>query len=111
MQLSMIPVCIVSLKRYKFALMFQITMYSYELRLTFIKEFVTHHGNDTHVEEVRLVDSSQQTQNICITFVQCWTNVEDIEPTSYRCYSKVLCLLDLECKIHFLHYLHSKCFV
>ena len=21
---------------------------------------------------------SQQTQNICITFVQCWTNVEDV---------------------------------
>ena len=26
---------------------------------------------------------SQQTQNICITFVQCWTNVEDVGPTLY----------------------------
>ena len=24
--------------------------------------------------------SPQQTQNICITFVQCWTNVEDVRP-------------------------------
>ena len=26
---------------------------------------------------------SQQTQNICITFVQCWTNVEDVGTTLY----------------------------
>ena len=25
--------------------------------------------------------TSQQTQNICITFIQCWTNVEDVGPT------------------------------
>ena len=31
--------------------------------------------------------------NICITFVQCWTNVEDIGPTLYKCYADVLCLL------------------
>ena len=24
--------------------------------------------------------SLQQTQNICITFVQCWTKVEDVGP-------------------------------
>ena len=24
---------------------------------------------------------SQQTQNICITHIQCWTNVEDVGPT------------------------------
>ena len=34
---------------------------------------------------------SQQTQNICITFVQCWTNVEDVGPTLYKCYTDVLC--------------------
>ena len=28
----------------------------------------------------------QQTQSISITFVQCWTNVEDVGPTLYRCY-------------------------
>ena len=35
----------------------------------------------------------QQTQHICITFIQCWTNVEDVGPTLYKCYTKVLCLL------------------
>ena len=37
--------------------------------------------------------SPQQTQNICITFIQCWTNVEDVGPTFYKCYTNVLCLL------------------
>ena len=36
---------------------------------------------------------SQQTQIICITFMQCWTNVEDVGPTLYKCYTNVLCLL------------------
>ena len=38
--------------------------------------------------------------NICtmldqrrITFVQCWTNVENVGPTLYKCYTNVLCLL------------------
>ena len=35
----------------------------------------------------------QYTRNICITFVQCWTNVEDVGPTLYKCYTNVLCLL------------------
>ena len=26
---------------------------------------------------------TQYTQNICITFIQCWTNVEDVGPTLY----------------------------
>ena len=34
-----------------------------------------------------------KTQNICITFIQCWTNVEDVGPTLYKCYTNVLCLL------------------
>ena len=29
----------------------------------------------------------------CITFVQCWTNVEDVGPTLYNCYTNVLCFL------------------
>ena len=37
--------------------------------------------------------SIQQAQNICITFVQCRTNIEDVEPTLYKCYTHVLCLL------------------
>ena len=36
----------------------------------------------------------QQTQNICITFMQCWTSVEDVGPTLYKCYANVLCLLE-----------------
>ena len=30
----------------------------------------------------------QQTQNICITCIQCWANVEDVGPTFYKCYRK-----------------------
>ena len=29
---------------------------------------------------------------ICITFVQCWTNVEDVGPTLYKCNTHVSCL-------------------
>ena len=32
-------------------------------------------------------------KTICITFVQCWTNVKDVGPTLYKCYTNVLCLL------------------
>ena len=35
----------------------------------------------------------QLTQNICITFVQGRTNVEDVGPTLYKCYTYVLCSL------------------
>ena len=37
----------------------------------------------------------QQTQNICITFLQCRTNVEGVGPTLYKCYTNILCLLGL----------------
>ena len=31
--------------------------------------------------------TAQQTKHICKpTFVQCWTNVEDVGPTLYKCY-------------------------
>ena len=36
---------------------------------------------------------TQQTQNICITFIQRWPNVFDVGPTLYKCYTNVLCLL------------------
>ena len=36
---------------------------------------------------------TQQTQNICITFVQYWVNVEDVDSTLRKCYTNVLCLL------------------
>ena len=42
------------------------------------------------------------TKNFCITFVQCWSNVEDVGPTLYKCYTKVLCFLGSS---HF----HSPC--
>ena len=41
----------------------------------------------------RHLGATQQTQNICITFVQCWTNVEDIGTTLFKCYTSDLCLL------------------
>ena len=33
---------------------------------------------------------TKQTQNICITFVQWWTNVFDVGPPLYKCYTHVL---------------------
>ena len=39
--------------------------------------------------------SFQWTQNICITFIQCWTNVGDVGPTLYKCHAVFLCLLGL----------------
>ena len=37
--------------------------------------------------------ATQYTQNISITFVQCWTNVEYVGPTLYKCYAYVMWLL------------------
>ena len=42
---------------------------------------------------------AQQTKNICITLIQCWTNVFDVGPTLYKCYTNVLCLLGEGCTI------------
>ena len=36
---------------------------------------------------------AQQTQNICITFMQRRPNVFDVGPTLYTCYTNVLCFL------------------
>ena len=35
----------------------------------------------------------RRIQTICITIVQCWTNVEDVGPLLYECYPNVLRLL------------------
>ena len=37
--------------------------------------------------------TSQQTHNICITFIQCLSNGKDVGLTLYKCYANVLCLL------------------
>ena len=42
-------------------------------------------------------DVSQQTQNTFITFIQCWSSVEDVGPTLYKCYTHVMCLLVSHC--------------
>ena len=34
--------------------------------------------------------------DICITFVQCWINVEDVAPTLYKCYTTILWSLGWE---------------
>ena len=46
-----------------------------------------------HVVRSILLILTRQTQNICIIFIHCWTNVEDVRPTLYKCYTNVLCLL------------------
>ena len=42
-------------------------------------------------------NTAQQTHNIRITFVQGWTNVEDVRPALYKCYTNVLGLLGTCC--------------
>ena len=39
------------------------------------------------------VNTTQQSRNICITFVQRRPNVSDVGPTLYKCYTNVSCLL------------------
>ena len=43
-------------------------------------------GPDFFLDMMELCIPPQHTQNICITFIQCWTNVEDVGPTLYKCY-------------------------
>ena len=37
-----------------------------------------------------LFSTTQQTQNICITFLQRWPKVFDVGPTLYKCYTNVV---------------------
>ena len=36
---------------------------------------------------------SKHETSFCITFIQCWSSVEDVGPTLCECYTDVLCLL------------------
>ena len=47
------------------------------------------HANNTSVYTA----TTQQTQRICVTFMKCRINVEDVGPTLYKNYTNVLCLL------------------
>ena len=40
--------------------------------------------------------TSQQTRNICTSFVQRWPNVFDVGPTLCKCHTNVLCLLGID---------------
>ena len=40
--------------------------------------------------ESEIEDLIRKTQKKCITFVECWTNIEDVGPTLYTCYTNVL---------------------
>ena len=46
---------------------------------------------DEHLIRGFAVCQTQRTQ--IITFIQCWTNVEDVGSTLYKCYTNVLRLL------------------
>ena len=46
------------------------------------------------------VFSAQQTQTICIPFIQCWPNVFDVGPTLYKNYTNILCLLGVSGYVH-----------
>ena len=50
-----------------------------EQRIYSAKVFLTRPSNHAIFDPFGLlVMASQQTQNICITFIQCWTNLEDV---------------------------------
>ena len=64
------------------------------VRLKQVRQLGTAHSEnkkDTKIQVQFNDRHSQLTQNICITFVQSWTNVEDIGPTLYKYYTNVLC--------------------
>ena len=51
------------------------------------------------------LSTTQQTQNICITFVQRRPTVFDASPTLYKCYTNVLCLLGTIVVFNLFYYL------
>ena len=67
----------------------------------------TYRHTDRRLSQIPLyIDMpTQQTQNIFITFVHCGTNVEDVWPTLYKCYTNVLCLLGKHSPPSFLHFI------
>ena len=52
------------------------------------------------ISDIACYMNPQQTQNICITFVQRRPNVFDAGPTLYKCYTNVLCLLDQPWRVY-----------
>ena len=47
------------------------------------------------IPHARLQHITQQSQDICITFIQRWPNVFDVGPTLHEVIQNVLCLLGL----------------
>ena len=60
------------------------------------------HGNLVYGEEE--VSTAQQTQNICITFIQRRPNGEDVGPTLYKCYTECFVFVGMLSKVK-----NSKC--
>ena len=52
-------------------------------------------GHEVYIFCTCLVYVPKETQNICMTFIQRWTNVEDVGPALDKCYTNVLCFLGL----------------
>ena len=59
------------------------------------RQGVSREETDFHVIFAKVANRPipQQAQHICITFVQCLTNIKNVGPTFYKCYTTVLCLL------------------
>ena len=41
-----------------------------------------------------LIDNTADAKHFFIKSVQCWSNVEDVGPTLFKCYKNALCLLE-----------------
>ena len=74
----------------QFTLLILLRIFKTRLRATLLSV----HFEENHKATPAISTSSQSARNICITFVQCWTNVEDVGPALHKCYTNVLCLLD-----------------
>ena len=59
------------------------------------RQGVSREETDFHVIFAKVANRPipQQAQHICITFVQCLTNIKNDGPAFYKCYTTVLCLL------------------
>ena len=54
---------------------------------------IVHSRGKKYIKLLYFRYTSQKTQNICITILQFWSNVENVGPTMYKCYTNILCSL------------------
>ena len=74
--------------RKQYMLIFQVSDYC----CLSVREII-HHGDVWYAQRFPSIYNHSKHKTFCMTFMQCWTNVEDVGPALYKCYTNVLCLL------------------